>query len=400
MNKQGWEIKKLGDICNSIVRGPFGSSLKKEFFIPKSLNSYKVYEQKNAIKADAFIGTYYIDKIKFQELRRFAIKAHDVIMSCSGTIGKLYVIPDNAELGVINQALLKFTLNTDIIIHNFFLYYLNSIISDIEKKGSGIQNIGSIKFIKELKVPTPEILVQNQIVKELDTLQAIITKKKAQLDELDKLAQATFYDMFGDPLNNEKKLHKEKLGKVATLRGGFAFKSTDYADTGIRLVQISNVHSDNLIWDIMNFLPSYYIKEYADYMLREDDIVMAMTRPIIKSLNSVKIATIKKQDLPCFLNQRVGKFIYDKQKLNGKYLEYFCKQQFFKDKIDSYSSTSLQPNVSSKQVEAIEILLPPLSLQNQFAKRIEAIEKQKALINQSIAETQLLFDSAMDNYFN
>ena len=111
-NEKGWETSTIDNVCLSIIRGPFGSALKKEFFVEKDDSTYKVYEQKNAINKNAFIGTYYISKEMYKSLSRFEVFPNDIIMSCSGTIGELYVIPYEAERGIINQALLKFTLNS------------------------------------------------------------------------------------------------------------------------------------------------------------------------------------------------------------------------------------------------------------------------------------------------
>ena len=98
LNPKGWEKKKLGEVCSSIVRGPFGSALKKEYFVPYDTSVYKVYEQKNAIKQDFNIGSYYISKEKFLSLKRFECKTGDIIMSCSGTVGKMYTLPKNAHI--------------------------------------------------------------------------------------------------------------------------------------------------------------------------------------------------------------------------------------------------------------------------------------------------------------
>ena len=115
INPYGFEKVTINDICSSIVRGPFGSALKKEFFVEPNNTTYKVYEQKNAIQKCAKIGTYYITEEKYEELKRFECFAGDIIMSCSGTMGELYQLPEDCERGIINQALCKFTLNKRIL---------------------------------------------------------------------------------------------------------------------------------------------------------------------------------------------------------------------------------------------------------------------------------------------
>lgn len=182
---------KIIDACISIVRGPFGSSLKKEFFVPKGENTYKVYEQKNAIYEDHSLGEYYIDNEKFKQLRRFECKPNDIIMSCSGTVGKLYLLPKMMERGLINQALLKFTVDTNILSYNYFLNFMRTNIDKLDTKGTGLQNLGSVTFIKEMEIPIPNKKKQN----DFDLLFQLIDKQKfhSRLKNIIKVKESEVY---------------------------------------------------------------------------------------------------------------------------------------------------------------------------------------------------------------
>lgn len=195
-NNECIEKKKIINICKSIVRGPFGSALKKEFFVPKGENTYKVYEQKNAINEDASLGTYYIDEDKFNELKRFECKPDDIIMSCSGTIGKIYQLPNDIEKGVINQALLKFTLDYSKILPIYFLEFIRSNMQNLETKGTGLQNLGSVSYIKEMKIPVPTMVRQKQfveIVKQIDKQKFELRKS---LEETERLMESLMNNYF------------------------------------------------------------------------------------------------------------------------------------------------------------------------------------------------------------
>ena len=161
INQHGFDKVTVNDVCAAIVRGPFGSALKKDFFVEKSSKTYKVYEQKHAIQKSATIGTYYIDETKFKELKRFECKPGDFLMSCSGTMGELYQLPADCERGIINQALCKFTLN-DKIVPVFFLTYMSQTIGNLETKGSGIKNIAAVSYVKAMPVILPPIDLQNE----------------------------------------------------------------------------------------------------------------------------------------------------------------------------------------------------------------------------------------------
>ena len=168
-NNNNVKVLKLEAICTSIVRGPFGSALKVENFVKKSDTSVKVYEQSNAIQKSAAIGSRYISREHYESLRRFKCKPGDIIMSCSGTIGKLFILPIDAEEGIINQALCKFTLGKDLL-PEVFLLYMDTLIGNIETKGSGIKNISAVKFIKNLEIPVPPIRVQSKLLFELNQI--------------------------------------------------------------------------------------------------------------------------------------------------------------------------------------------------------------------------------------
>ena len=184
------EYKKIVDICKSIVRGPFGSALKKEFFVEKNANTYKVYEQKNAINENWKLGTYYINEQKHNELKRFECKPKDIIMSCSGTIGRFYQFPEDMEKGIINQALLKFTINEEIVLSQYFMDYMKMNVTSLDTKGSGLQNLGSVSYIKEMDIPVPNIDLQKRY---LDFVKQVDKQKFESEIELRKIQKNIFY---------------------------------------------------------------------------------------------------------------------------------------------------------------------------------------------------------------
>lgn len=172
-----WEWVRLGEILalekGSIRRGPFGSSLKKAYFVPKSHNTYKVYEQGNAINHTIDYGSYYISAQKYDELKSFAIRPGDIIISGAGTIGKTYILPPESPEGVINQALIRMRLNNKLITNDFFLLLFKQKVSLLNKKakGTAIKNMFSIAHMKEDIVwALPPISEQNRIVKQLQEI--------------------------------------------------------------------------------------------------------------------------------------------------------------------------------------------------------------------------------------
>ena len=195
LNNKGFIVETINDVCSSIVRGPFGSALKKEFFVKPGNDTYKVYEQKHAIQKKADIGQYYVSKDKYEELKRFECGAGDILMSCSGTMGELYQLPEECEKVIINQALCKFTLNNKIL-PIMFLMYMKQTIGNLETKGSGIKNIASVAYVKSMPVIIPPMELQNQFadfVKQTDKLKFEMEKSLKELeDNFNSLMQKAF----------------------------------------------------------------------------------------------------------------------------------------------------------------------------------------------------------------
>lgn len=194
-NDKGWEVKAIDDFCSSIVRGPFGSALKKEYFIPSSPTSYKVYEQKHAIQKNERIGTYYISAERFETLSRFEVKAGDIIMSCSGTIGEFFEIPVGAERGLMNQALLKFTLSSSIN-KIFFLSAMEWVKDNFEKKGTGLQNIGSVGTIKKTNISFPPLPLQQEFAKKIEAIEKQKELIKRSIGEVETLLASRMQEYF------------------------------------------------------------------------------------------------------------------------------------------------------------------------------------------------------------
>lgn len=195
-NPYGWQQLTVNDVCVSVVRGPFGSALKKEFFVPPSDTTYKVYEQKHAIQKSSTIGTYYVTAEKYNELRRFECHSGDILMSCSGTMGELYQLPAGCERGIINQALCKFTLN-ERILPIVFLAYMRETIGNLETKGSGIQNIAAVSYVKATPINLPPMRVQEQFATFVEQAGKSKVAVHKALDEAQLLFDSLMQKYFG-----------------------------------------------------------------------------------------------------------------------------------------------------------------------------------------------------------
>ncbi len=178
---ENWVWVRLGEIAE-YKKGPFGSAITKSMFIPKGNGAIKVYEQKNAIKKDASLGVYYISKQYFEEkLSGFEVKAGDILVSCAGTIGESYILPDKIEKGIINQALMRIRIIEPINKYMFLLVFDYAIkAANASAKGTAIKNIPPFEILKNLLIPLPPLTEQQQIVAKLNRLLAEIDNLKTQ----------------------------------------------------------------------------------------------------------------------------------------------------------------------------------------------------------------------------
>ena len=163
-------------------------------FVPKSKHSIKVYEQKNAIQKDYRLGEYYISKDKFSEMQSFVTHPSDIIVSCAGTIGETYFLPQDAPIGIINQALMRVRLyNLDIVDYwQLFFAYILLIEKDMKGAGSAIKNIPSFEYLKGILVPLPPLQEQKRIIEKYNELAKFICYYTLQKEKLDLLNDSLY----------------------------------------------------------------------------------------------------------------------------------------------------------------------------------------------------------------
>lgn len=399
---------KLSELIESPITGEWGKEIGKS----ENPNTVKVIRTTNFTNSGEInYSNITLRDIESQKCEKKRLKYGDIILEKSGgtdlnPVGRVVFFDkdDTNDIYLTNNFTTILRVKDKRINSKFLLLFLlyNYKYRGLHKfynKTTGIQNLQVSNFINQVFVPLPEIEIQNKIIKVLENIKTVIKKQKEQLELLENLKKSQFFEMFGDPIKNEKGWEIKKLGNLLKVQGGYAFKSKDFVKRGIKLIQIGNVYLDDIDWENINQVPDNYLEKYKEFKLKEKDIVIAMTRPIIKSLESVKISIVKKKDLPCLLNQRVGRFILS-ENINKVYLIEILKHKIFKNYVEKMSGNSLQPNISNKDIENFTIIYPKIELQNKFAAKIEAIQKLKFEIEKSLKETENLYNSLMQKFFS
>ena len=376
MMRQGWEIKKLGDI-GTFQRG--GGFLKSDFVEDgypcvhygqiHTKFGVKTYNHLTCISEELALSK---SKIANSGDIIIAITSEDVEGSCKCTA---WLGDYDVAVGG-HAAIFKHSLNPAFVAYYFRGPYFNTA-KKVYAHGSKVVEIRPAD-IATINISYPSLSEQAKIVEELDCLSGIIEKKKQQLKELDALAQSIFYEMFGDPVENDKGWETNSLKNscVQLFAGG------DVPKNNFSKVK-TNEHTVPII--------SNGVGEKALYGYTS---IAKVNEACITIAGRGTIGYCEVRDVPFFPVVRLIVAIPKTERLLPIVLRNIIDAHKFK------GTGGAIPQLTIPMIKDCSIILPPLPLQQEFASKIEAIEKQKELIKQSIQETETLFNSRMDYYFN
>jgi type I restriction enzyme S subunit len=398
-----WENKPLDDLCK-LVRGPFGGALKKEIFVQIG---FAVYEQSHAIYSDFNSFRYRINAEKFSELKRFAVTANDLIMSCSGTMGKFAIIPENYEPGIINQALLKLTIKKGFDI-SFVKISLetennqNQLLS--QSAGGAIKNVVSVSQIKELKLAAPQLQEQQKIASCLSSLDELIAAHSQKLDLLKDHKKGLMQNLFPNPssgsggesvpkyrfpeFESDGDWVESRLVQHIELISGYAFKSKFFSEKGRKLVTPKNFTKEGKgSFDEGN--TKYTTEEFdSKYLCTADDLLLLLTdlSPSCELLGKPLLLT--QEDGEVLLNQRIVK-VDIQSNLNKSFLLQFFLTNNFRRRIKSTASGTTVRHSSNKIILGTDFLIPqnPMEQEN-IALCLSAVDELITAQAERIAQLQ------------
>ena len=369
--KKGWERKTLGELCR-FVRGPFGGSLKKSIFVE---NGFAVYEQQHAIYDQFDDIRYFIDDAKFKEMQRFELRPNDLIMSCSGTMGRVAIVPDNIRCGIINQALLKLTPSK--AVETVFLKYWmdSSDFQDSLKEqagGAAIQNVASVSVLKEIKMPLPSLPEQQRIVGLLDEAFAGLATAQANAEKNLQNARA----LFESHLQSVFTQHGEgwvvrKIGEVAKHSLG---KMLDKAkNRGELQPYLRNMNVRWFTFDLSDLLQMPFLRdESAKYTAVRGDV-------LICEGGYPGRAAIWTEDYPIYFQKALHRVRFHELEHNTWFL-YFLYAQDKSGKLKQHCSGTGIQHFTGEVLARFEIPLPPLpELRRTVAKFNELSAETKRL---------------------
>lgn len=244
--RKDWEVKKLGDVCYSL--NGLWTGKNPPFVSVSVIRNTNFSKDCKLVLNDVAI----IEVERNQYLSRKLIYGDIIIEKSGGSdkqpVGRPVIFKvKEGEYSFSNFTSTLRVVDKDIVYPDFLYYQLKFYYFDgrtlkMQTKTTGLRNLQLNAYLNQ-RILLPPLQTQQQIVEELDSLASIIEKQKKQLEELDNLAQSIFYDMFGDPIENEKEWNIVKFRDIGNVQGGYAFKSSSFVDYGIPVLKIGNINS-------------------------------------------------------------------------------------------------------------------------------------------------------------
>lgn len=390
--RKGWEYKKLGEICSSDL----GKTLNKS----KDVGNMRPYLCAINILWDSIdLTTLKEACFKDDEIDRYTVKYGDLLVCEGGDTGRA-AIWDRKEPILYQNALHRLRFKEDVDAR-FIMYNLwhKKQIGEIDYKYSkGVTILHLVKSaLLSIPILLPPLSTQLAIVSELDKINELIRLKKEQLKDFDNLAQSLFYEMFGDPVENEKGWEVKKLDNVCNITSSKRIFADEYTNTGIPFYRSKEVieRSKGLPISVELFISEERYNE-----IKEKFGVPKIGDILITAVGTIgKIWAIDTDNKFYFKD---GNLVWlkdiDNQLANScffrRLLEYLI-EEYKKTNANGAAYNAL----TIAKLKLMSCPLPPLSLQRLFAQRIEQIEREKSEVQKSIQDLETLLASRMQYWF-
>ncbi len=279
---------------------------------------------------------------------------------------------------------------------NNFLKYIYYFFQTLNIPDTGYNR--HFKYLKSIKIPLPPLTEQKRIAKLLDTADKLREQSKKIIGKYDELTQSLFLEMFGDPITNPKGWEKvelekitNKIGSGATPRGG----KKSYKNKGISLIRSLNIHDNYFKYKDLAFIDNKQAEKLNNVIVEEEDVLFNITGASV-----ARCCIVPKNILPARVNQHVSIIRCKQNIVNPIFIQFaIISKNSKKELLGIGSNGGTREAITKEQLEKYLIPLPPKSLQEEFAKRVELIEKQKAQAEQSLQKSEELFGALLQGCF-
>jgi type I restriction enzyme, S subunit len=384
---KGWKNITFTDIVKNekyaIKRGPWGSSIKKDFFVP---DGYKVYQQHNVIYDDFEFGDYFLDEKKFNELKEFEIKSGDFLISCSGTIGAIAVVPPKSKSGIMNQALLKISIDENKILSDYFRYFLNAPLfqNKLLSKGSAMKNIVSVKDLKKIIFAIPSLSIQKQITQKLDhvlgeldtkkkEIISLIEQNKERIDFFEKNWMSYVIEREIEKHPKRKEWELKKISQVCNVNPSKSEIKDLPDDTLVSFIPMRNVDDKDGIIKIHDEELLGKVRKGFTYF-RNNDVIFAKITPCMEN-GKIAIGMNLKNDVG--FGSTEFHVLRPHDQILSEFIHYFLRNKSFRvEAKQNFTGSAGQKRVPKDFLENHSIPIPSISVQRKIIQNIKSAEQK------------------------
>lgn len=375
--------KKLGDIATYVN----GYAFKPEDRGTDGLPIIRIQDLTGNSYDLGFYNGEYPEKIE--------INNGDILISWSASLG---IYEWNKGKALLNQHIFKVVFDKLNVNKKFFVFAVKYKLKEIEKKthGATMKHITKKDFDNVI-VPFPSLKEQQEIADTLDKLQSIITHRQKQLEKLDELIKARFVEMFGDPESNNYNWDTFKMAELCTVSSSKRVYQSELTNEGVPFLRIS---------DLVNRMD--YSTETCDLFISEEKYSDLLDNGLVPKKGDI-LVTARGTLGRCYIVKDTDRFYFQdgmitwlsgySEKIIPVYISYLFSMQGIKKQIEEMQAGSTVAYLSIAMTKKLNIMLPPLGLQNQFADFVKQVDKSKVVIQKHLEKAQLLFDSLMQEYF-
>ena len=384
-------MAKLGEVCIQITDGSHNPPSGVEQSEYLMLSSKNIDDDFITLDSPRFLS--HSDYIA--ENNRTTVCEGDLLMTIVGTIGRVAIVPKELNGICLQRSVAVIKPEREIVNNRYLMYQLHNMRPFLEKEARGVAQKGIyLKQVSQLDIKIPELEHQMQIVKVLDKASKLIFLRKQQLAKLDELVKARFVEMFGNIIRNDKSWPIHNFSDIASSRLGKMLDAKQqtgkysYPYLANFNVQWFNFNVDNL--NQMDFNEA----EQKEFELRDGDLLVCEGGEI------GRCAVWHNEIQPCFFQKALHRVRCNRQLVQPDYLawwfKYNCNHGGFAEIAGAKATIAHLPGIKLKQ---LQVALPPLSLQNEFAAFVERVDQQKQTVQQSLEKLELMKKALMQEYF-
>ncbi len=383
---------KIGEVCDILN----GYAFKSEKYVDSGIRIIRIANVQKGYIEDNSPAFYPYDS---SGLEKYILEEGDLLMSLTGNVGRVAILDKAFLPAALNQRVACLRMKGHTVSKKYLFHLLNSDFFEQQcihsSKGVAQKNM-STEWLKEYEIPLYSTDTQNHIIVTLDKLQSIIAHRKQQLEKLDELVKARFVEMFGDPETNPMGWDKRPLSRIITnANNGMARRGND--SDGYIVMRLIELQDGFIDYSNPNRITLTDI-EKKRYRLLENDFLFARVNGNPENVG--RCAVFYDIGEPVYHNDHIIRVHFNEAFLNGCFASSLFNSVYGKRQMRAQIKTSAgQYTINQEGIGAIQAILPPLSLQEQFATFVQQIDKSKVAVQKALDEAQLLFNSLMQEYF-